>query len=117
MKAFTLDFTQRNQDFEFVAQMFTTTNAIPYENIQFQTLENTNSYSKKNGKMFLSFNILTFMMGDGSQCQNVAFMTTKIQSYVLSMTIDDYMTTSLNNHVVNAINRISRSRINDYSSP
>jgi hypothetical protein len=54
------------------------TNAIPYEGIQFQTLENTNSYSKKNGKMFSSFDILTFMMKDGSQRQNVAFTTTKI---------------------------------------
>ncbi len=52
MKAFTLDFTQKNQDFEFVAQMFMTTNAILYENIQFQTLENTNSYSKKMERYF-----------------------------------------------------------------
>jgi hypothetical protein len=47
------------------------------------------------------------MMRDGSQRQNVAFTTTKIQSYVPSMTIDDYMTTSLNNDVVNATNHIS----------
>ncbi len=50
---FTLDFTQKkNQDFGFVAQMLMATNAIPYEGIQFQTLENTNSYSKKMERCF-----------------------------------------------------------------
>ncbi len=49
---FTLDFTQKNQDLGFVAQMLMATNAIPYESIQFQTLENTNSYSKKMERCF-----------------------------------------------------------------
>ncbi len=44
--------TKKNQDFGFVAQMLMATNAIPYEGIQFQTLENTNSYSKKMERCF-----------------------------------------------------------------
>ncbi len=35
-----------NQDFGFVAQMFVATNVIPFESIQFQTLENINPSSK-----------------------------------------------------------------------
>jgi hypothetical protein len=38
---------QESQDFKFVVQTLTTTNVIPYENIQSQTLNNTNSCSKR----------------------------------------------------------------------
>jgi hypothetical protein len=38
---------QESQDFKFVVQTLTTTNVIPYENIQSQTLKNTNSFSKR----------------------------------------------------------------------
>jgi hypothetical protein len=41
-------------------------------------------------------------------------MIIKMWSYVPSMTRDDYMTTSPNNHIVNAI---SRNHINDYGLP
>jgi hypothetical protein len=34
-ESFTLVFTQGSQDFGFVAQMFTSTNVIPFEIIQF----------------------------------------------------------------------------------
>jgi hypothetical protein len=38
---------QESQDFKFVVQILTTTNVIPYENIQSKTLGNTNSFSKR----------------------------------------------------------------------
>jgi hypothetical protein len=47
---FTLVFTQGSQDFGFVAQIFVATNVIPFEIIQFQTLEVTNPPSKKEWK-------------------------------------------------------------------
>jgi hypothetical protein len=52
IESFTLDFIQKNQDSRFVAQMLMDINAIPYESIQFQTLENTNFYSKKMERCF-----------------------------------------------------------------
>jgi len=64
-ESFTLVFTQGSQDFGFVAKMFRSTNVISFEIIQFQTLEITNSYNKKSGKMLQSFNYLTFMRRDG----------------------------------------------------
>jgi hypothetical protein len=51
-ESFTLNFIQKNQDFGFVTQMLMDIYAIPYENIQFQTLKNTNFYSKKMKRRF-----------------------------------------------------------------
>ncbi len=72
-ESFTLVFTQGSQDFGFVAQFFTSTNFIPFEIIQFQTLEITNPYNKKSGKMLQSFNYLTFMRRDGWQWEKKVF--------------------------------------------
>jgi hypothetical protein len=47
----------------------------------------------------------------------MAFTTTKMQSYVPSMTNDDYMTTSQKNHVANATSHISRNHISNYAPP
>lgn len=38
-EGFTLDFTQKNENSIFVAQMFQATNVIPFKSIQSQTLE------------------------------------------------------------------------------
>jgi hypothetical protein len=51
-ESFILDFIQKNEDFRFVAQMLVATNVIPSENIQSQTLENTNSFNKRVKRCF-----------------------------------------------------------------
>jgi hypothetical protein len=63
--SFTLNFTQKSQDFKFVAQMLVATNVIPFESIQSQTLRKTIHVVRENGKTFLSLNSLTFIRRDG----------------------------------------------------
>lgn len=48
-----------------------------------------------------------------TQHQNVAFMITKMQSYVPSMIKGDYMTTSPKYHIVNATSHISYKHISN----
>jgi hypothetical protein len=53
---------------------------------------------------------------NNTQCQNVAFMTTEIQSYVPSRLELTTWLPSPNDHVVNPSSHISCNHINNYDS-